>query len=238
MSRFRRKNDRPRFKRNGRPEQVSQEPGQPIIPSLPISKGGRPSLYDPDIHPKYAYDVCRAFGATMQQLADAILIPLNTLHQWNSKHQELKQAIKAGRDIHDTERVERTLLQRAMGYDYTEKRVKYVRVRGVDADGVAVALPAEEVTETYKRIAPNLTAIIFWLKNRQPDRWRDVQAVDIKSEHKEEKVVRYEMLAGLKLEFDKLEVNELEKLLTHFREPAIDIEPSSSGGDVRTVDVG
>lgn len=127
-----------------------------------------------------------------------------------------------------------------MGYKYTEKRIKRVLVEGIDAEGAAVALPAEEITETHKHIVPNMTAIIFWLKNRQPERWRDVQAVDIKSEHKEEKVVRFEMLAGLKMEFDKLEITELEKLLTHYRgeSNAADAIPAGSSSDVRTVDVG
>jgi hypothetical protein len=35
----------------------------------------------------------------------------------------------------------------------------------------------------YNGQPPNVTACIFWLKNRRPDRWRDVQNIDAKLGH-------------------------------------------------------
>lgn len=57
--------------------------------------------------------------------------------------------------------VEKSLLQRALGYSYEETSEKY-------EDG--------ELTErkvTKKHIPPDTTAQIFWLKNRKPEQWRD-----------------------------------------------------------------
>ena len=38
-----------------------------------------------------------------------------------------------------------------------------------------------EITETdiTKHYPPDPTSMIFWLKNRRPDRWRDKQSIDI-----------------------------------------------------------
>ena len=33
-----------------------------------------------------------------------------------------------------------------------------------------------------KDVAPNPTAIIFWLKNRQPQKWRDKQEIKMEAE--------------------------------------------------------
>jgi hypothetical protein len=62
------------------------------------------------------------------------------------------------------ERVERSLYQRAIGYTY---------------DTVKILKPAgttEPVIVPYRRhVPPDVTACIFWLKNRRPDEWRDRQ---------------------------------------------------------------
>ncbi|MDD5356326.1 MAG: hypothetical protein PHY56_07320, partial [Candidatus Omnitrophica bacterium] len=50
---------------------------------------------------------------------------------------------------------------------------------------------------TVKEVIPDVTAQIFWLKNRQPDKWRDKQEV----EHSEKKLTpeeRAERIADLR----------------------------------------
>ena len=55
------------------------------------------------------------------------------------------------------------LLKRALGYEYTEKKIE------IEANG------GKKITQTVKHMAPDTTAQIFWLKNRRPDKWRDRQ---------------------------------------------------------------
>lgn len=57
--------------------------------------------------------------------------------------------------------VEKSLLQRALGYSYEETSEKY-------EGGVMT-----ERKVTKKHVASDTTAQIFWLKNRKPEQWRD-----------------------------------------------------------------
>lgn len=69
-------------------------------------------------------------------------------------------ALKKGKEVVDRQ-VENALLKRALGYKYTETRTK-------TENG--------EITETItieKEVIPDVTAQIFWLKNRKPEAWRD-----------------------------------------------------------------
>ena len=58
-----------------------------------------------------------------------------------------------------------------MGYSFTEI------TRTPNKDG-----KMEITKKVTKKIVPDVTAQIFWLKNRQPDRWRDKQELGITAE--------------------------------------------------------
>lgn len=68
--------------------------------------------------------------------------------------------LKKGKDVVDRQ-VEKSLLQRALGYSYEETSKKY-------EGGVMT-----ERKVTKKHVPPDTTAQIFWLKNRKPEQWRD-----------------------------------------------------------------
>jgi hypothetical protein len=63
--------------------------------------------------------------------------------------------------------VVRSLYQRAVGYSY---------------DAVKIFMPAGAKKPIYapyvEHVPPDVTAAIFWLKNRDPARWRDAWQVD------------------------------------------------------------
>ena len=73
---------------------------------------------------------------------------------------------KKGKEIVDYE-VENSLLKRALGYEYTEV-VKERRTNKETQESEMVV-----VRETTKHMPPDTLALIFWLKNRCPDVWRD-----------------------------------------------------------------
>jgi len=128
-------------------------------------KMGRPSRYNPDIHPDTARSLARK-GKTNQQIAEAIGVNLDTVQVWINTYPDFSEALKEGKAPADA-KVERSLFQRAIGYKITEKKVVQL------PDGTK----RMEVTE--KEVVPDTTAQIFWLKNRLPGEWRDKQIQEI-----------------------------------------------------------
>jgi hypothetical protein len=83
--------------------------------------------------------------------------------EWSRRHQIL------GFPSHwpSIRRVERSLYERANGYNY---------------EAVKIFMPAGSkqpvVVHYIEHLPPDPTSAMFWLKNRDPDNWRDVQNVD------------------------------------------------------------
>lgn len=104
-------------------------------------------------------------GLTNDQIAHNMGVTAKTLYEWKNKYSELSNALKKGKEVVDIQ-VENALFKRALGYAYEETRVEkeYGEV-------------AKEVTTT-KTVLPDVTAQIFWLKNRRPDKWRDKQDIE------------------------------------------------------------
>lgn len=119
--------------------------------------GGRPTDYLPE-YAEQARVQCEQ-GATDQELADLFEVSVRTLYRWKNTHPEFCQALKAGKDPAD-ERVERSLFERATGYERDEVDIRVV-------GGEIIQTPIR------KFYPPDTTAAIFWLKNRKPDLWRD-----------------------------------------------------------------
>jgi len=119
---------------------------------------GRPTEYKPE-YVQRAAEMC-ANGATDIELADELDVSVSTLYNWRAKYPEFLQAVKTAKEIAD-ERVERSLFQRAVGFEHEAVKVAF------DKDGTPLYAPYREV------IPPDTNAASFWLKNRQPDKWRD-----------------------------------------------------------------
>lgn len=95
-------------------------------------------------------------GLTDKQIAENIGINRTTLYDWKKKEINIADALKKGKEIVDFE-VENALLKRALGYEYEEETYE---------NGVLTK-------KVKKQVAPDTTAQIFWLKNRQTKKWRD-----------------------------------------------------------------
>ena len=98
-------------------------------------------------------------GLTDEELAKRIGINVSTLYDWKNKFPEFSEALKINKEIADYE-VENALRKRALGYSYEDVAEKY-------EGGYCV-----ERKRTVKHVPADTTAQIFWLKNRQPDKWR------------------------------------------------------------------
>jgi len=121
---------------------------------------GGQTKFLPDVHMTLITDLAEQ-GMTDQQIADRIGITNRTLQNWKNAQGELFQSLKTSKILPD-DRVELSLFDRALGYPYEEV------VLEPDAHG-----DLKIVKVTRKQSLPDVTAQIFWLKNRRPDRWRE-----------------------------------------------------------------
>ena len=114
-------------------------------------------------------------GMRDDEIAKELGISRGTLYNWRKRCPEAMESLAEGKAIADAVVVD-SLYQRACGFDYTEEKT----VTGSDGETIK--------TETYKKhAAPDATSMIFWLKNRRPDQWRDRQ------EHHVDKTIRVKL---------------------------------------------
>ncbi|WP_225231243.1 DNA-packaging protein [Solibacillus faecavium] len=110
-------------------------------------------------------------GLTDEQIAKNIRITSSTLYEWKKRYSEISEALKRGKEIVDRQ-VENALLKRALGYRYDEVTRELVE----DLENGGMKLDVTKVVT--KEVQPDVTAQIFWLKNRKPTEWRDKQQVE------------------------------------------------------------
>lgn len=120
-------------------------------------------------------------GLTDEQMAQKMGIVPSTFYAWILKYPEISEAIKNGKEPVDIE-VEDSMVKLALGHYVTVKKPMKVRtekrLKKKDKDGreyetgVIVEEHIEYVDEQVY-IPPNVTAQIFWLKNRKPEQWKD-----------------------------------------------------------------
>jgi hypothetical protein len=151
------------------PAPSKDEPTE-IEPATPL--GGRPSSYLPE-YTRQVLVLC-AYGATDQELAEFFQVSTRTINRWKITHPEFADAIRRGKDSAD-DRVQDSLYHRAMGIEY--EREQPMKLKKVTYDDKGKKVSEEERIEVVmvKEVIPaDTTALIFWLKNRRPDKWRDV----------------------------------------------------------------
>ena len=117
----------------------------------------RPSRYKAEFA-EQAAKLCR-LGATDKELAEFFGVTEKTINNWKGAHPEFLQSLKAGKQMADAEVADK-LFQRAIGYSHPDTHIS-------NFQGVITVTP---ITKHYP---PDPTSMIFWLKNRRPDLWRD-----------------------------------------------------------------
>jgi len=110
-----------------------------------------------------AKKLCK-LGATDQDLAEFFKVSTRTIMRWQVEFPAFCHALKVAKAEAD-QRVERSLYQRAVGYAHPDVHVS-------NYQGEVTLTP---ITKHY---APDTVACIFWLKNRQPELWRDKHEVE------------------------------------------------------------
>ena len=126
-------------------------------------KRGRKSEYRIE-YADQALKLC-LLGATDKELSEFFSVSEQTLNKWKKDYPEFLESLKKGKNIADANVASR-LYNRAIGYNC--KATKFATSNGKITD-------SKEFIEHYP---PDTTAAIFWLKNRQPEKWRDKKEVD------------------------------------------------------------
>lgn len=104
-------------------------------------------------------------GLSIAQMAQAVGVHSRTLNEWLATRPEIRKAYEDGKHVFDYA-VQLALQQRAVGYTYKEVKT----VEGKDVNGRKF----KTKYTTEKHMPADSTAAIFWLKNRDPENWRDV----------------------------------------------------------------
>jgi hypothetical protein len=125
---------------------------------------GRPSLFKPE-YVEQARKLC-LLGHTDFEIAQFFDVTDRCFYKWKAQYPELVQALNIGKEEAD-KRVTRSLYARAVGYNY---------------EAVKIFMPAGREKPVYapyvEHVPPDVTAGIFWLKNRDPRHWRDSQQME------------------------------------------------------------
>lgn len=151
---------------------------EPVAPkqTAAASVMGRPSTFDPSYVGEAEY-LCK-LGATEVELAEFFGAHLRTIKRWQVTYPEFAKAMTVGKGQAD-DRVQSSLYHRALGTEVEEMQA--IKLKRTKYDEKGRKTSEEEYIEMVpvKRVIPaDTTAIIFWLKNRRRQEWRDVHKIE------------------------------------------------------------
>ncbi len=141
---------------------AGKKDAKPVKAALQPAKMGTPTKYKPE-YAEQAYKLC-LLGSTDVKMADFFKVCEKTLNNWKEIYPDFLQSITRGKDIADAEIAE-SLFHRAKGYKHDEVHVS-------NFQGVITLTPL------IKHYPPDTPAASLWLRNRQPQTWRDKQEVE------------------------------------------------------------
>ena len=124
----------------------------------------RPTKYKPEFA-EQAKKICETFGAIDEEVASFLGVSVATLYNWKLKYPEFLEALKVGKQP-SNERVTDSLYRLATGFTYPDTDIRVINGKIVK-------------TTVMRYQPPNVTAVIFHKKNREPDLWRDKQELEV-----------------------------------------------------------
>jgi hypothetical protein len=100
---------------------------------------------------------------TDEEVAAFFGVDKTTIYAWDEKHPEFSNSRARGKEVADSKVAER-LYHRALGYHHDD-----VHISTYEGDVT--------MTQIVKHYPPDTQAATWWLRNRQPKKWRDRQEV-------------------------------------------------------------
>lgn len=119
-------------------------------------------------------------GATDAEMATFFGVGHTTFTKWKKTQPAFVEALNSGKIVADS-KVAKSLYQRAIGFSQQEVDIRVVKGQLVQ-------------TVYTKKYPPDVTAQIFFLKNRRPDLWSDRKYDDIDMEIKRTQLEREKFL--------------------------------------------
>lgn len=107
-----------------------------------------------------------AKGLHDYQIAKRLGISEETYFSYKREFSEFSESIKRGRED-AIQKVENSLFKRANGFDYTEVTEEYEK---------EVKIKTKKIK---KKVLPDPTSMIFFLKNKAPENWKDRQDISL-----------------------------------------------------------
>ena len=138
-------------------------------------------------------------GLKDTQIADNMGINVSTLYTWKNRYSEINEALKKGKEVVDYE-IEDNLIYTMSKHTVTTTQYKMVKkdklvlqaerkkfanmykLEHPEATKMQILIAVAEHIPVYEQIPyvktvtevdPNISSMIFWLKNRRPDKYRD-----------------------------------------------------------------
>lgn len=102
---------------------------------------------------------------TDAQVAEIIGVSVRTINNWKTKNPSFLHSVREMKCVAD-DLVEASLFSRAVGYSHPEEKIVF-------KDGKF------KRAKTTKHYPPDTHAATFWLKNRQPQKWRENYELEI-----------------------------------------------------------
>lgn len=118
---------------------------------------GRPTKYLSEFC-ETGYKQC-LLGSTDKQLAEFFGISLSTLYIWKNKYPDFSESLRLGKEIADS-KVAYSIYQRAIGMTIPDFHI-------------SIFHGEVKITPIEKYLPPDVSACIFWLKNRQKEKWNN-----------------------------------------------------------------
>lgn len=123
----------------------------------------------------------RSLGAELEEIANKLGINTSTLYVYQKKYKEFDNALKRGKEILDAE-VENSLAKECIGYYYDETTTTTQSI--IDkATGQITSMERVEKKTIRKYARPSITAIAYYLNNREPDLWKNKVLLDGENEN-------------------------------------------------------
>ena len=134
-----------------------------------MAKVGRKKKYK-ESFPQQALELAEK-GLTDKEISKQLGISTTVFYEYKNEIPEFAEALKKGKEPAD-DNVENALYIRAVGYDY-EEQVTEVRISEDNTQHPSV------VRTLKKHMPGDVTAQIYWLKNRRPKEWRDARNIEL-----------------------------------------------------------
>lgn len=136
---------------------------------------GRPSKYKEE----YVEQVFRLalLGLKDDEISSYFEVDKVTFYRWQEQHPEFRNSVKEGK-VEANGKVAAAFYKRAIGMTVIENTFEKIQLEEPKTTDTGVTDSAFKVTTKVKEIMPDPGACLNWLKNREPERWRDKHEID------------------------------------------------------------